>query len=88
MKGVRISFNVHGYWECVNDEVIIYELPSKPHETFIGRYLKYSSGNAILNSRQHFEKESDAYFRPEKSGVRPPNGSNQKAESRRRSGVF
>ena len=29
------KFNIRGYWEWVNGDVIIYELPSKPHETFI-----------------------------------------------------
>src|SRR6185369_17889909 len=27
------KFNIRGYWEWVNGDVIIYELPSKPHET-------------------------------------------------------
>ena len=30
------KFNVRGYWEWVDYKVIIYELPSKPHETLIG----------------------------------------------------
>ena len=29
------KFNVRGYWEWVDYKVIIYELPSKPHEILI-----------------------------------------------------
>jgi hypothetical protein len=30
------KFNVHGCWDWTANKVIIYEFPSKPHETFIG----------------------------------------------------
>ncbi|EXX57796.1 hypothetical protein RirG_203900 [Rhizophagus irregularis DAOM 197198w] len=30
------EFNVHGCWEWTNGDVIIYELPSEPHEICIG----------------------------------------------------
>ncbi|GES84423.1 hypothetical protein GLOIN_2v1499413 [Rhizophagus clarus] len=30
------KFNVHGCWDWKENKVIVYEWPSKPHETFIG----------------------------------------------------
>ena len=38
------KFNIHGYWEWSEGKVIIYELPSMPHEVVIGavtRMLMY-----------------------------------------------
>jgi len=33
------EFNIHGCWEWSNGEVLIYELPSKPHEVCIGEIV-------------------------------------------------
>ena len=34
------KFNIHGCWEWSNGKVIIYELPSAPHEICIGAIVK------------------------------------------------
>jgi hypothetical protein len=34
------EFNVHGCWEWTDGDVIIYELPSEPHEICIGAIAK------------------------------------------------
>ena len=34
------EFNIHRCWEWSNGEVLIYELPSKPHEVCIGAIVK------------------------------------------------
>jgi len=38
------KFNIRGYWEWVNGDVIIYELPSEPHEVCIGKIAKVIEG--------------------------------------------
>ncbi|CAG8656240.1 5212_t:CDS:2, partial [Ambispora gerdemannii] len=89
------KFNIRGYWEWVNGDVIIYELPSKPHEVFIVTIseeifwrcspVRGTDGSiiglgAIRTRADDSEKEGDASFRPEKPRVRPPNGSDGKGE--------
>ena len=47
-KGIAIEeyerrteeFNIHGYWEWLDGDVLIYELPSMPHEVCIGAIVK------------------------------------------------
>ena len=34
------EFNIHGCWEWSNGEVLIYELPSMPHEVGISAIVK------------------------------------------------
>ncbi|CAG8464599.1 657_t:CDS:2, partial [Acaulospora morrowiae] len=83
------KFNVRGYWEWIDYKVIIYELPSKPHETLIGAIsteiimscspvhgTDASIGNlcAIQTRADNSVKEADSCFRPSKPRVRPPNG--------------
>ncbi|CAG8664069.1 2176_t:CDS:2, partial [Ambispora gerdemannii] len=89
------KFNVRGYWEWVDYKVIIYELPSKPHETLIGaitseivekclpvKRTDASIGNlgAIRTRADDSGKEADACFRPSKPRVQPPNGSDGQDE--------
>ncbi|CAG8518738.1 1483_t:CDS:2 [Acaulospora morrowiae] len=89
------KFNVRGYWEWVDYKVIIYELPSKPHETLIGAIISEivekclpvkrtdaSIGNlgAIRTRADNSGKEADACFRPSKPRVRPPNGCDEQDE--------
>lgn len=52
------KFNIHGFWEWTANKVIIYEFPSKPHETLIGsivneinrQYLPVYGTNAHIGS--------------------------------------
>ncbi|CAG8658400.1 16583_t:CDS:2 [Funneliformis mosseae] len=89
------EFNVHGLWEWINYEVIIYELPLKRHETFIGsitseimekclpaKRTDAEIGNlgAIRTRVDNSGKEADACFRPSKPPVQPPNGSDREGE--------
>ncbi|RHZ78308.1 hypothetical protein Glove_166g3 [Diversispora epigaea] len=81
------KFNVRGLWEWVDYNVIIYELPSKHHETFIssvtkeifkqciavdGTNARIGGLGAIRTRADNSEKEADACFRPSKPPVRPP----------------
>jgi hypothetical protein len=98
-KGITIEdyeervekFNIHGCWEWSNGKVIIYELPSMPHEVGIGAITFeiieslipvkrtnaaiYSCGATGTRDRNR-GKEADASFRPRKIAVDAPNGSN------------
>ncbi|CAG8656615.1 5820_t:CDS:2, partial [Ambispora gerdemannii] len=89
------KFNIRGYWEWINGDVIIYELPSKPHEVLIvaiseeiswrcspvrGTDGRIIGLGAIRTRADDSEKEADACFRPKKPRVAPPNGSNEKDE--------
>ncbi|CAG8668058.1 10836_t:CDS:2, partial [Diversispora eburnea] len=83
------KFNIHGCWEWSNGEVIIYELPSLPHEVVIGavrRMLLYQC-NAVAFTDAEIDslgatrtrdrtrgKEADESFRPIKPAVTAPNG--------------
>ncbi|CAG8615654.1 8179_t:CDS:2 [Ambispora gerdemannii] len=83
------EFNIHGYWEWVNGKVIIYELPSKPHEICIGvitrMLLNQTNAVAFTNAEIYSlgstrtyaddsAKEADNSFRPEKLEAKYPNG--------------
>ncbi|CAG8701733.1 9732_t:CDS:2, partial [Funneliformis mosseae] len=87
------KFKIHGCWEWSNGKVIIYELLSESHKVCIGLITKeiikscinadgtdaevYSYGS----TRTHADssaKEADDSFRPEKSAVTSPNGSDGK----------
>jgi len=49
------KFNVHGCWDWKENKVIVYEWPSKPHETFIGEITSeiMSHFNAIRGTPAH-----------------------------------
>ncbi|PKY52496.1 hypothetical protein RhiirA4_496827 [Rhizophagus irregularis] len=84
------NFNIHGCWEWSDGKVIIYELPSAPHEVCI-----FEISEEIMNACRHIRgtpaqiygigatrtrdrnrgKEADASFRPAKPAVTAPNGS-------------
>jgi hypothetical protein len=34
------KFNIHGMWEWKDNKIMVYEFPSKPHETCIGAITK------------------------------------------------
>ncbi|CAI2181134.1 15079_t:CDS:2, partial [Funneliformis geosporum] len=89
------EFNVHGLWEWINYEIIIYELPLKHHETFVvsitseilekchpvKRTNAAIGGLGATRTRaDNFGKEADASFRPKKPRVQPPNGSDGEDE--------
>ncbi|RIA94683.1 hypothetical protein C1645_759632 [Glomus cerebriforme] len=84
------EFNVHGCWEWTDGDVIIYELPSEPHEICIGAITKEIFRACRNTERTNAEifslgstrtragrsgKEADDSFRPRKPLVNPPNGS-------------
>ncbi|RHZ82173.1 hypothetical protein Glove_113g66 [Diversispora epigaea] len=84
------KFNIHGCWEWSNGEVLIYELPSMPHEVGISAIVKQINrqcGNADGTNAEIYGfgatrtrdrnrgKEADASFRPKKPAVTAPNGS-------------
>ncbi|GBC18797.2 uncharacterized protein OCT59_015326 [Rhizophagus irregularis] len=89
------KFNVHGCWDWKENKVIVYEWPSKVHETIIGE-LTYqilrqfdaihgtpahmSSMGAVRTRADNTGHESDATFRPPKPPVRPPHGSDGEDE--------
>ncbi|CAG8577536.1 12799_t:CDS:2 [Ambispora gerdemannii] len=87
------EFNIRGYWEWINGDVIIYELPSEPHEVGIGviseeimdacRNVKWTPAQiyAFGSTRTYADgsaKEADNSFRPEKPEVPYPNGIDKK----------
>ncbi|CAB4438085.1 unnamed protein product [Rhizophagus irregularis] len=89
------KFNIHGLWEWKNNKVMIYELPSKPHETCIYAINKVISractavdytNSRILNlgaTRTRADdsgKEADSCFRPMKARVPTPTGSDGESE--------
>ncbi|CAG8640433.1 8412_t:CDS:2, partial [Ambispora gerdemannii] len=100
VKGIAIDdyeervekFNIHGCWEWLNGEVLIYELPSMPHEVCISAIVKqinrqcsnadgtnaeiHGAGSTRTRDRNR-GKEADASFRPKKLAVTAPNGSNR-----------
>ncbi|RIA82092.1 hypothetical protein C1645_789039 [Glomus cerebriforme] len=99
-KGITIEdyeervekFNIHGCWEWLNGEVIIYELPSMPHEVGIGAITSDIIESLIPVKRTDAEiyscgatrtrdstrgKEADASFRPKKPAVTAPDGSDR-----------
>jgi len=85
------NFNIHGCWEWSDGKIIIYELPSMPHEVGIGAIAKeivkrcinadgtdaeiYNCGATRTRDRNR-GKEADASFRPKKLAVNAPHGSN------------
>ncbi|CAB4401256.1 unnamed protein product [Rhizophagus irregularis] len=84
------EFNIHGCWEWSNREVLIYELPSMPHEVCIGAITTEIIVSCVPVMRTNTEiysfgstrtrdsnrgKEADASFRPKKPAVTAPNGS-------------
>ncbi|CAB5094601.1 unnamed protein product [Rhizophagus irregularis] len=84
------KFNIHGCWEWSDGKVIIYELPSMPHEVCISAVSEEIS-NACRHVRgtpaqiygfgatrtcdRNRGKEADSSFRPVKPAVTAPNGS-------------
>ncbi|PKC69785.1 hypothetical protein RhiirA1_455614 [Rhizophagus irregularis] len=77
------EFNVHGCWEWTNGDVIIYELPSEPHEICIGAITEelmdavrpVKGTNAQIYSLGSTRKEADESFRPKKPLVVSPHTS-------------
>ncbi|RHZ43781.1 hypothetical protein Glove_856g42 [Diversispora epigaea] len=83
-------FNVRGLWEWTKNKVLVYELPEMPHETCICAIVKelnncwslvdHTDATILgLGSTQtradNCGKGPDASFRPVKSQVQAPNGS-------------
>ncbi|CAG8470291.1 5711_t:CDS:2 [Diversispora eburnea] len=66
------KFNIHGCWEWSNGEVIIYELPSMPHEVIIGavtRMLLYQCNAVAFTNTEIYSFGATT--------VTPPNGSDR-----------
>ncbi|KAF0496171.1 hypothetical protein F8M41_021070 [Gigaspora margarita] len=77
-------FNVHGLWEwnaklekngIILGDVTVYELPSPAHEVCIGAITKLMIKQSARTRANDFCKEPDSSFRPKKSSVDLPNGS-------------
>ncbi|CAG8713642.1 15384_t:CDS:2, partial [Funneliformis mosseae] len=78
------KFNIHSCWEWVEGNIVIYEVPSMPHEIGISAIVKeimdacrpvkgtpfqiYSIGSTRIRDR-NCEKEADASFCPKKPAV-------------------
>ncbi|CAG8716757.1 14600_t:CDS:2, partial [Cetraspora pellucida] len=89
-KGIAIDdyeervekFNIHRCWEWLDGVVLIYELPSMPHEVCISAIVKQINrqcGNADGTDAEIHgagSTKADASFRPKKPSVTAPNGSN------------
>ncbi|RHZ82250.1 hypothetical protein Glove_110g117 [Diversispora epigaea] len=87
------EFNIHGLWEWTNYKVLVYELPSEPHENCISVIIteinekcnpvrrtdaKIIGFGATRTRADHSAKEADASFRPMKSEVLALTGSDGK----------
>ncbi|CAB4418824.1 unnamed protein product [Rhizophagus irregularis] len=62
------EFNIHGCWEWSNREVLIYELPSMPHEVCIVLFL-------LERVTETVEKKPMHRFVQKRPAVTAPNGS-------------
>ncbi|CAG8619134.1 8176_t:CDS:2, partial [Diversispora eburnea] len=81
------KFNIRGLWEWVDYKVIIYEIPTKHHETFITSIsteimmqCALVRGTDARTRADNSGKEADACFRPSKPLVQSPNGSDGEKE--------